>query len=71
MKKMLGIGVILGLAAGFFLTIFAQQTPPAQGGRGRGGRPAGRKVVLAWAVVGIPLAWGVYRTLIAAAKFFH
>jgi len=29
------------------------------------------KVVLAWLVVGIPLAWGVYRTLLAAAKFFH
>ena len=29
------------------------------------------KVVLAWLVVGIPLAWGVYRTLIAAGKFFH
>jgi MFS family permease len=29
------------------------------------------KVWLAWAVVGIPLAWGVYRTLIAAAKFFQ
>ena len=29
------------------------------------------KVWLAWAAVGIPLAWGVYRTLIAAAKFFH
>jgi MFS family permease len=28
------------------------------------------KVVLAWLAVGIPLAWGVYRTLIAAAKFF-
>ncbi|WP_427913046.1 OFA family MFS transporter [Ramlibacter sp. MMS24-I3-19] len=28
------------------------------------------KVWLAWLVVGIPLAWGVYRTLIAAAKFF-
>ena len=28
-------------------------------------------VALAWAVVGIPLAWGVYRTLISAAKFFH
>ncbi|HEY1228282.1 MAG TPA: OFA family MFS transporter, partial [Ramlibacter sp.] len=27
-------------------------------------------VWLAWLVVGIPLAWGVYRTLIAAAKFF-
>jgi len=29
------------------------------------------QVVLAWLVVGIPLAWGVYRTLLAAAKFFH
>ncbi|MFC5498279.1 OFA family MFS transporter [Caenimonas terrae] len=29
------------------------------------------KVVLAWLVVGIPLAWGVYRTLLGAAKFFH
>jgi MFS family permease len=29
------------------------------------------KVWLAWLVVGIPLAWGVYRTLQAAAKFFN
>ena len=28
-------------------------------------------VALAWAAVGIPLAWGVYRTLLSAAKFFH
>ena len=28
-------------------------------------------VVLAWAAVGIPLAWGVYRTLLSAAKFFQ
>jgi len=28
-------------------------------------------VVLAWLAVGIPFAWGVYRTLIAAAKFFN
>lgn len=27
-------------------------------------------VWLAWLAVGIPLAWGVYRTLLAAAKFF-
>ncbi len=27
--------------------------------------------VLAWAAVGIPLAWGVYRTLLSAAKFFN
>jgi len=29
------------------------------------------KLWLAWAVVGLPLAWGTYRTLIAASKFFH
>ncbi|MDP2256315.1 MAG: OFA family MFS transporter [Polaromonas sp.] len=28
-------------------------------------------VVLAWLAVGIPLAWGVYRTLQSAAKFFN
>ena len=27
-------------------------------------------VALAWTAVGIPLAWGVYRTLLSAAKFF-
>jgi MFS family permease len=27
-------------------------------------------VALAWAAVGIPLAWGVYRTLQSVAKFF-
>ena len=28
-------------------------------------------VIIAWALVGIPLAWGVYRTLQSAAKFFQ
>jgi MFS family permease len=28
-------------------------------------------VALAWVAVGIPLAWGVYRTLISASQFFH
>jgi hypothetical protein len=27
-------------------------------------------VALAWAAVGIPLAWGVYMTLVSAAKLF-
>jgi hypothetical protein len=27
-------------------------------------------VVLAWLAVGVPLAWGVYRTLQSVAKFF-
>jgi len=28
-------------------------------------------VVLAWAAVGLPLAWGVYRTALSVAKFFQ
>lgn len=28
-------------------------------------------VLLAWAAVGIPLAWGVYRTALSVAKFFN
>jgi hypothetical protein len=28
-------------------------------------------IAVAWTLVGIPLAWGVYRTLMSAARFFH
>lgn len=28
-------------------------------------------VLVAWALVGIPLAWGVYRTLLTAVKLFR
>ena len=28
-------------------------------------------VALAWLAVGLPMAWGVYRTFLSAAKFFH
>jgi MFS family permease len=28
-------------------------------------------VYLAWTLVGIPLAWGIYRTLVVVGKFFH
>jgi hypothetical protein len=28
-------------------------------------------VVLAWTAVGIPLAWGIYRTLLSVGKFFN
>ena len=28
-------------------------------------------VYLAWAAVGIPLSWGVYRTFLSVTKFFH
>jgi MFS family permease len=40
-------------------------------GSGRADKTPGFIVALAWAAVGIPLAWGVYKTLISAAKFFH
>ncbi|CAN5474069.1 OFA family MFS transporter [soil metagenome] len=36
-----------------------------------GGNTSPVIVALAWAAVGIPLAWGVYRTLLSASKFFH
>jgi hypothetical protein len=38
------------------------------GGIGRGGLDA--EAVLAWAAVGIPLSWGVWKTLENAAKIF-
>jgi MFS family permease len=42
---------------------------------GVGGNSAERTstavVVLAWLAVGLPLAWGTYKTLLSAAKFFH
>ncbi len=28
-------------------------------------------VVIVWTLVGIPLAWGVYKTLQTAVKIFH
>ncbi len=40
-------------------------------GPGSGGNTPTGVVLLAWAVVGIPLAWGVYRTLLSTAKFFN
>ena len=40
-------------------------------GAGGGGTTPTAVVVLAWLAVGLPLAWGVWRTLVSAAKFFH
>jgi len=40
-------------------------------GPGSGGATPTLVVALAWAAVGIPLAWGVYRTLLSTAKFFN
>jgi MFS family permease len=40
-------------------------------GPGTGAATPAAVVALAWLAVGIPLAWGVYRTLLSVAKFFH
>ncbi len=40
-------------------------------GSGSGGSSSSALVALAWAAVGIPLAWGVYRTLLSVSKFFN
>ncbi len=40
-------------------------------GSGAGGTTPVALVALAWAGVGIPLAWGVYKTLINVGKFFN
>lgn len=40
-------------------------------GSGIGGSTPAAVVALAWVAVGIPLAWGIWRTLESAAKFFH
>jgi hypothetical protein len=41
------------------------------GAGGAGGASSSAMVILAWLAVGIPLAWGVYTTLVSAAKFFR
>jgi len=40
-------------------------------GSGGGGQTSSVIVLLAWLGVGIPLAWGVYRTALSVAKFFN
>lgn len=40
-------------------------------GPGSGGKTPTALVILAWAAVSIPLAWGIYRTLLSALKFFN
>ncbi len=50
-----------------------ERAAAAEVGRGSGQAAATPTlvVVLAWAAVGIPLAWGVYKTLLSVGKFFH
>ncbi len=43
---------------------------PEVGGTGSGQPTSPLIVALAWAAVGIPLAWGLYRSLLGIAKFF-
>jgi MFS family permease len=38
---------------------------------GQAGRTPATAVVLAWALVVLPLAWGVYRTALSVSKFFN
>jgi hypothetical protein len=40
-------------------------------GSGVGGAVNPAFVYMAWAAVGIPLAWGVYRTLLSVSKFLN
>ncbi len=40
-------------------------------GPGAGGVSSPVIVALAWLAVGLPLAWGIYKALLTAAKFFH
>jgi MFS family permease len=49
-------------------TTTAGAAPSGSFGIGKGGLDA--RAALFWAFVGIPLAWGVYRTLLSAAKIF-
>lgn len=44
---------------------FGSRLPPA--GIGHGGLA---KAILAWAAMGIPLSWGIWKTLANAAKIF-
>ena len=52
-----------------------EKAAAAEVGSGAGAAAAGATspalVAFAWAAVGIPLAWGIYKTLVSAAKFFH
>ena len=46
----------------------AKMTPSGSFGIGKGGLDA--KATIFWAIVGIPLAWGVWKTLVSAIKIF-
>jgi hypothetical protein len=50
-----------------------EKASAAEVGSGSGGADTVSPVfvMLAWAAVGIPLAWGVYRTLGSVVKFFN
>jgi len=45
--------------------------PPAGGTQPQSPSSDTAKVSLAWLAVGVPLAWGVYKTLLSVSKFFQ
>ncbi len=84
---MLAVGLIANLmikpvADKYFMTeaelaeekrLAHERAAAAEVGAGSGSAAATSSVtvILAWAAVGIPLAWGVYKTLINVGKFFN
>ena len=81
---LLAVGLICNLmirpvAAKWFMTAgefaqeqqFARHTTTGVGLAERESRTPVAGVVLAWIAVGLPLAWGVYRTVLSVMKFFH
>ena len=55
------------LATAMSLVVFRQRTQWQERAVAGGGGCSG----LAWIGVGLPLAWGIWRTLESATKFFH
>jgi hypothetical protein len=50
------------------MSVVSRQTPSGSFGIGKGGIDV--LAVVFWAFVGIPLAWGVWKTLESAIKIF-
>jgi MFS family permease len=84
---MLVVGLIANLMirpvnAKFFMTpdelaaekkLAHEKASASEVGSGQGGSAQTNPlwVVLAWTAVGIPLAWGIYRTVLSVSKFFN
>ncbi len=44
--------------------------PPGSADTGAQDQMVGLKLVVAWAIVGVPLAWGVWKVVLNALKLF-